>query len=452
MTEVVKQTKKEQILTRAREKEIEKSKQIGFYSSAILTKKVKIEYKIIGKNIKETLEKVLSDNIEGKCISEGFVRPRSIKIITYSSGVLSGNYIYFDIIYECLLCNTVENMYINCIVKNITTAGIRAVTSEDISPVIITLLRDHHYNIPYFTTLKEGDNINVRVIGQRFELNDKFISVIGELVKPGTKIPKIKLPTSKEITSKEELKEEPIEKIENIENIEKIYKKPIEKSKIFLSSNVKNVPTLPNFKETTHNRGDDSYSTWDDINNQEVSLLNRPLAEGPRKYKDGYGRIFSSYTVAVPDKDGNEVAIGYDVFTDNNQLIYGGDNIYWQPPESFMVVTKTEDVKNMNTLNGFEKIIVKEKEEFTNNVKTIEKWKNIKNPNIQLFNRPLSIGKTTFKNEKGEILNSYNVAVPDKDNNEVAIGTNAYTNLSKLVYNEENKFFEPSDNIENEGY
>jgi hypothetical protein len=45
----------------------------------------------------------------------------------------------------------------------------------------IFIARDHHYNIPYFSELKEKDIIMVRVIGQRFELNDPFVSVIGEL-------------------------------------------------------------------------------------------------------------------------------------------------------------------------------------------------------------------------------------------------------------------------------
>jgi len=35
--------------------------------------------------------------------------------------------------------------------------------------------------------VKEDDKIMVRVIGQRFELNDPFISVIAELVKPKEK-------------------------------------------------------------------------------------------------------------------------------------------------------------------------------------------------------------------------------------------------------------------------
>jgi hypothetical protein len=40
-----------------------------------------------------------------------------------------------------------------------------------------------------FNDIKVGDIINVRVIGQRFELNDKYVSVIGELVKEKEYIP-----------------------------------------------------------------------------------------------------------------------------------------------------------------------------------------------------------------------------------------------------------------------
>jgi hypothetical protein len=73
-------------------------------------------------------------------------------------------------------------MRISCAVKNITNAGILARVDEDIySPVNIFIARDHHYNIPYFSELKVGDIIMVRVIGQRFELNDTFVSVIAEL-------------------------------------------------------------------------------------------------------------------------------------------------------------------------------------------------------------------------------------------------------------------------------
>jgi len=56
-------------------------------------------------------------------------------------------------------------------------------SNEVPSPVVIFIAKDHHYNINQFNELQVGDNINIRVIGQRFELNDKYVSVIGELVK-----------------------------------------------------------------------------------------------------------------------------------------------------------------------------------------------------------------------------------------------------------------------------
>ena len=42
-----------------------------------------------------------------------------------------------------------------------------------------------------FSNVKENEEINVRVIGQRYELNDKYISIIAELLpKKKTYLPK----------------------------------------------------------------------------------------------------------------------------------------------------------------------------------------------------------------------------------------------------------------------
>ena len=93
-------------------------------------------------------------------------------------------------------------MTIPCIVKNITKAGIRAQTDEEVSPVIIFIARDHHYMSQKFSNIKEGEIINAKVIGQRFELNDKYISIIAELVEV-TDVLKIKKKKKKLIVSDE---------------------------------------------------------------------------------------------------------------------------------------------------------------------------------------------------------------------------------------------------------
>jgi len=155
---------------------------MSLYIKNIISKKLSVPIKYVGTNIAEILEQILSNNFEGKCCIEGYVKRGSVKIVTFSSGTIVGNCIIFTVVFEYLVCNPPQGMRISCAVKNITNAGILAHTDEgEYSPLNIFIARDHHYNVAYFSELKEGDIIMVRVIGQRFELNDPFVSVIGEL-------------------------------------------------------------------------------------------------------------------------------------------------------------------------------------------------------------------------------------------------------------------------------
>jgi DNA-directed RNA polymerase subunit E'/Rpb7 len=155
---------------------------MSLYIKNIISKKLSVPIKYIGTNIAQILEQILSDNFEGKCCIEGYVKRGSVKIITFSSGNIAGNSVIFTVVFEYLVCNPPQGMRISCAVNNITNAGILAHIDEgEYSPLKIFVARDHHYNIPYFSELKEKDIIMVRVIGQRFELNDPFVSVIGEL-------------------------------------------------------------------------------------------------------------------------------------------------------------------------------------------------------------------------------------------------------------------------------
>jgi hypothetical protein len=54
-----------------------------------------------------------------------------------------------------------------------------------------------------FNDIKVGDIINVSVIGQRFELNDKYVSVIGKLVKDKEYVPKQKQPAKARLVIEE---------------------------------------------------------------------------------------------------------------------------------------------------------------------------------------------------------------------------------------------------------
>lgn len=171
------------------QQKIYKKKEIkysGIYSRSLITRSVVLPIVTIGKNIKETIEKCIATNFEGKCVVEGFVKPNSSKIITYSSGIIvQGTNIKFEVVFECQICCPVEGMLVPCVAKNITKAGIRAESDEEVpTPIVVFIMRDHNYMSKYFSSINENDQIMVRVIGQRFELNDKYVSIIGEAVDP----------------------------------------------------------------------------------------------------------------------------------------------------------------------------------------------------------------------------------------------------------------------------
>ena len=153
----------------------------SLFGRAILERQTSLHISQIGKNTAQTLERSIRAQNEGKCIVDGFVRENSVKIISYSAGRAFGDAITFSVVFECQICSPVEGMVIQCIATNITKAGIRAESVESPSPVVVFVTRDHNYDNDAFSTVRENDEISVKVIGQRFELNDPRISVVAKL-------------------------------------------------------------------------------------------------------------------------------------------------------------------------------------------------------------------------------------------------------------------------------
>jgi DNA-directed RNA polymerase subunit E'/Rpb7 len=154
----------------------------GVYIDSVLTKKVVLSITEIGKNIKENIHKKVASSMEGKCIEEGFIRPGSVQIISYSSGQIDRENINFQTMFSCKICHPVEGMLIECTTKTITKAGVHAevIDNENI-PVTVFVARDHHTMDKQFQHIKEGMRIIVKVIGSRYELNDPYICVIAKL-------------------------------------------------------------------------------------------------------------------------------------------------------------------------------------------------------------------------------------------------------------------------------
>jgi len=161
--------------------------EFGVYVRNMISMKVYLKMREVGKNTKGNLERKIVEKTEGKCFPEGFIRPDSVRILSYSSGVVNLENIEFQVVFECLVCNPVEGMHVDCVVKTITKAGIHGevVTEKGYVPLKIFVARDHNYSNKLFGQVKEGATVKAKIIGKRFELNDPYIVAIASLVDLG---------------------------------------------------------------------------------------------------------------------------------------------------------------------------------------------------------------------------------------------------------------------------
>jgi DNA-directed RNA polymerase subunit E'/Rpb7 len=139
----------------------------------------------IGQNKTEkNLQQIITSKIEGKCIQEGYVQPNSVKILSYSAGLVKTEYIEFNVVFECKTCNPVEGTILyNCVCTSVTKGGIHADIYDKYRniPATVYIHRDHFAENRLFQSIEKQSKFDMRVIGVRFELNDPCVEIIGEI-------------------------------------------------------------------------------------------------------------------------------------------------------------------------------------------------------------------------------------------------------------------------------
>lgn len=158
------------------------------YLKNLLEMKVTLLPMEIGENqTKPNLQRIIQSKIEGKCTREGYVRPKSVNIRNYSSGLVKGERIEFTVVFECYTCNPAEGtILVDCVIKSVTKAGLHCNVLDEFSniPVTIFVARDQCIQDRQFQKIDENDigkKVNVKVIGNRFELNDDCVEVLAAL-------------------------------------------------------------------------------------------------------------------------------------------------------------------------------------------------------------------------------------------------------------------------------
>ena len=92
----------EQPVSKPTQKRRREAKLQSVYSRCLISRKIVLSINTIGKNLKETIEENIKTNFEGKCVVEGYIKPNSSVILSYSSGIIQGgNKILFEVVFEC---------------------------------------------------------------------------------------------------------------------------------------------------------------------------------------------------------------------------------------------------------------------------------------------------------------------------------------------------------------
>jgi DNA-directed RNA polymerase subunit E'/Rpb7 len=142
--------------------------------------------KDLNNNLNRKIVNKIKNDVEGKCITNGYVKPGSVKLLKRSLGeTLTSQFngaVVYHIEYLVDLCNPLEGANIECQVLNINKMGVLAgMIGEIDSPLNILLAKQHHIDNAEFEDLKELDIINIKVLGKRYEYGDSQISIIGLL-------------------------------------------------------------------------------------------------------------------------------------------------------------------------------------------------------------------------------------------------------------------------------
>jgi DNA-directed RNA polymerase subunit E'/Rpb7 len=152
----------------------------------VSTTSIRLEPRDLNNKIDDKILKQLKNDLEGKCIKEGFVRDKSLKIIKRSFGhgqasAFNGA-VVFNVEYSMDICNPLQGTIMEVQAVNSNKMGVLAgVPYEQTSPLNVMLAKQHHIDNEEFEAIKLDDIFKVRVVGSRFEYGDTQISIIAVL-------------------------------------------------------------------------------------------------------------------------------------------------------------------------------------------------------------------------------------------------------------------------------
>jgi DNA-directed RNA polymerase subunit E'/Rpb7 len=159
----------------------------SIFYKVLLNDKVKIEPKYLCKGFRDYILGKLKKNMEGICSKHGFIKENSIELYKVSPGNVDliglNGFVVFDVYYYADVCNPLIGNVIKANVVNVNKFGILA----DVMGILEIIIAKNSVNITHdngisIDSIKIGDTVFVEIVGKKYELFDKKISIVGRLV------------------------------------------------------------------------------------------------------------------------------------------------------------------------------------------------------------------------------------------------------------------------------
>jgi DNA-directed RNA polymerase subunit E'/Rpb7 len=145
-------------------------------------------------NFEDVILHKIRTSLEGVCSRYGYIRPNSIVIVKRSVGSFVkqhfNGHIKFEMICKAEVCNPAVGSVFEAVVKNKNALGVHAestlVINNKEEPVLDIIIPKRSVGIVStidLEALEIGDRIFIEVLGKRYQLNDKKISIIGKAIR-----------------------------------------------------------------------------------------------------------------------------------------------------------------------------------------------------------------------------------------------------------------------------
>ena len=154
---------------------------MDYYQKITIERNIIIDSKFINKNLNDNILTVLKNDIEEKCIGEGYIQKDSVEILQRSIGTVLTNSFKANVSYHINasvnVCNPPKNSILKTKVVGMNKSGIFCVSEPLNILVIKNLMKENE-----FDNINIGDTITVKVKDKKFNLYDKVIKIIAEII------------------------------------------------------------------------------------------------------------------------------------------------------------------------------------------------------------------------------------------------------------------------------